>query len=459
MFHNRRNRWFWIGGLGLVAGTVLLLLWSLSHRQALEVTSILEASSQDGELSSRAVIEPVTAEPILATRTGAPLPPINFPQGSIQDACGLNEFPAWNDHFEAEDTVIASWANNPFNKEGNWIALESPTCTEALEAYISGVNPFLWGHAESIRNGAFAFIVLENPLTFGRVFADPGGDFKRVQDALSRPECLLQNTDSNWELKDSCHAEALMNYAILHRFCFDEGVHRRTQKTYWEEDDPTPAQDRFMWKEDLEDAWVRRKCEEIDPTLEFTSEMYPELHKFVKPLNQSTSGALVPILFANLKHSTSNARNTSEILIELAARLGEESAGLTKPFIKLYSHQYMEQGYQFGRFRGLLSSSPWRELQSKKEPSATRLLHTMYLLIGFERTQIEFDWEWLASHLCTPPYESLSPLGTETEEKRAEPKSCRVVVDELYARDDLPNFTLNLIDQFAQSATELGVYD
>ena len=463
MFHTRRPRWFWSGSIGLVVVVaVVLVLWNTNRRPKMEATNGVEPVAQAGEHSASTVMQPLPADPLLATRAGAPLPPIDFPPGSIEDACGLNEFPSRNEHSDTDKEERYKWVNSPFNTEGEWKALESQECTEALERYISGVNPFLWGHTESIRNGAFAFIELENPLTFGRVFADPEGDFARVQEMLSRPECLLtQKTPYNWDLKDSCHAEALMNYAIIHRFCFDEGVWNRDRKYYWEEDNPTPEQDRFMWREGLESSWVRHKCEELDSTLEFTRDQYPELHQFVQPRqNHSTNGTLIPILFGKLKHFTSKAQSPSEILIELAARLGDESAGLTDHFVG-WRQSYFEKGYMFGRLKGFLFSPHWRDLRAKREPSSKRLFGVLFLVEAAQRTEthMKFNWDWLAEHLCTAPYEDLSPLMMEPKEPPAEPKSCRVVVDELYARDDLSNSMLKLIDQFARTATELDVYD
>ena len=155
------------------------------------------------------------------------------------------------------------------------MSLESAECWSALEQHINAINPYLWGATHE--NRQFAFVVLKEPLTFERIFTDPTGDFNRVQDALSRPECLLETGEKNWELKESCHADAFLNYALINRFCFDSGVRDRAQTLYWESDNPTPEQDRFMWKQRLENYWVEEKCEELDSMLELTLEQNPAL--------------------------------------------------------------------------------------------------------------------------------------------------------------------------------------
>ena len=83
----------------------------------------------------------------------------------------------------------------------------------------------------------------------------------RVQDAMSRPECLLKDDERNWELKETCHADAFLNYALVNHFCFDQHAQRRSWPAFFgPDDDPAPEQNRFMWKQALEDAWMKEKC-------------------------------------------------------------------------------------------------------------------------------------------------------------------------------------------------------
>lgn len=158
----------------------------------------------------------------------------------------------------------------------------------------------------------------------------------------------------------------------------------------------------------------------------------------------------------------------SSILIELAARLGDDAAGLTQSHIDHNGPHYFDAGYRFGRFIGLFSG-PWMELQRKEEPNADRILQTFFLLETLEKGLFKFDLNWLVQHLCTPPYDvrgkwtSKEGFSSSTEgrvlEESAKPKSCRTVIDELYAHEDLPELMLEFMNQFSQTATELDVYD
>ena len=357
------------------------------------------------------------------------LPRLAFVAGSVEEACGLNEYVPY--HYDDTENPI-SWPQSPFNAEGDLVALDVEACSTALANHLSTINPYLW--SQGTHAAQFAFLVLDEPLTFGRIFADPKGDLARVQEALSRPECRLKNGTVNWELSEECHAEAFLNYALINRFCFHDGVNDRKRTYYWEEDNPTPEQDRSMWKQYLEDQWVEGQCEALDPTLELTAHQ-PELYESIMSFKRQDA-----------------INSSSSLLIELAARLGDDAAGLTKLYIRQHGPHYPDQGYKFGRLSGLLDNPLWEELQRKAEPSPDRLLQTMRLLSVLDWVQIEFDWEWLVEYLCTPPYDE--PL-----EEDAEPKSCRTVIDELYSREDLTTPILEKVNQFTHIATEFDVYD
>ena len=181
-----------------------------------------------------------------------------------------------------------------------------------------------------------------------------------MQNALSRSECRLENgTQVNWKLKEECHADAFMNYALINRFCFNEGIDNRERTYYFEEDSPTAEQDRLMWKEDLENAWVRQECERLEPTLELTVHQL-ELYELIMSLGNPEKYRLWM---------------SGRLLIDHAARLGDDAAGLTQ-----MQSPYHEEGYKFGRFNKFLSSLPWRELRRKEEPSPDRILRSFFCI-------------------------------------------------------------------------------
>lgn len=166
------------------------------------------------------------------------LPKLNFLIGSIEDACGLNDCPTfWHEIAEARKGV-------PPRMRVKMPILESEECQTALETHINSINPYLWGATDE--NRQFNFVETDPPLTFERIFADPLGDLARVQDALSRPECLLTGDQTNWELKETCHADAFLNFALFNRFCFNGGIGQRRTAIYRESDNPTLEQDRWI---------------------------------------------------------------------------------------------------------------------------------------------------------------------------------------------------------------------
>ncbi|MXZ43679.1 MAG: hypothetical protein F4Z01_01670 [Gammaproteobacteria bacterium] len=462
------RRWFLIitFGSGLVVVAVICMLLFSNSRLRLEEVQSLGISDLSGSVPSSLTTKP----PVVSVESPPQLPYVEFPPGSVEEACGLNKFPPRVGYYDYEDHERSGWSNTPFNAEGDWIALESEECRTALENHINAINPYLWG--TSRKEHQFVFIVLDNPLTFARIFADPGGDLLRVQDALSRSECLLTGDETNWELKETCHADAFLNFALINRFCFDQGVRNRSRTYYWKENNPTPEQDRFMWKQSLEDAWVNQKCEELDQTLRFTSEQNSEIYNSVISLRDSTS-----------KSDRIRSKSFSALLIELAARLGDDAAGLTKETLVPYSHHYDENGYKYGRFAGLLSSTGWRVFTAINEPpSADRFLQTFNMLALVRarkpdpRDEIEFDWEFVARHLCEPPYyvkwwydAQIKALQSRPEwavdlvafrEKYDNPKNCQQVIHELRQRADLKFAPLlQTLDKFEQVALELDVYE
>ncbi|MXZ55176.1 MAG: hypothetical protein F4227_08080 [Gammaproteobacteria bacterium] len=451
--NSRAKRWLWGVNIGIVVAVAVVCVLIFTNNRTGELDDeSLTSTSSSVESSSL----PSTSDAAVAVVEALKLPVLEFPDGSIEEQCDLNDFPphwATDENFESND--------HPDPDE-----LASEECWSALEDHVDAMNPylFLWGE-ELYQTRAAAFVVLENPLTFERIFTDPTGDLAKVQDALSRPECLLTGDDTNWELKESCHAEAILNYALINRFCFEgwgddrDGIGRRNRTYYFSEDNPTTVQDRLMWKQDLEDSWVRRKCEELDSSLWLT-EHQDETFDLVLSLepdkywpNGRTEEAMIDVGWSY------------EPLIELAARLGDEAAGLTYPFShSQFQRSYEEQGYKYGRFSGLLTSREWLEFATRDEPNTDRFLQTFHMLAQLSarrpdpREEIKFDWEWVARHLCEPPYDE-SELYDREDEETPESKSCKEIVHEIRQRDLKFAPLLQSLDKFEQIAIELGVYE
>lgn len=463
---------WWIGSVGI--GLLILIGITFVFFLVSSGSSTTPKSSNP----SQTVVQQVLTEPAALNEVAQvvesewpTLPPMEFPPGSVEEACEFNTFPPY--HYREEDGSIP--INSPFERVEQWVKrgwkpLELAECREALEKHIYEINPYLWG--ETVESQQFGFIVVEEPLTFERIFTDPIGDLHRVQDALSRSECLLVEEETNWHLRHSCHADAFLNFALINRFCYDsptgqevhysfpdypkDGVAFRKRSVYgsslygtkyWEEevldeDLPTLEQDRFMWKQALEDAWVRMKCKDLDPELEFTPERYPELYEVVKSLGE--------------------LGNFRELMIELAARLGDDAAGLTVPVYNEPSHNYHEAGYEYGRYRGFFSHRKWRELEFKEQPSEERFYQVFSFLASLRETPgFKFSWDWVATYLCSPPYQELDESRRFTrilEDGDREFKSCHSAITELQLREDLRDSVIEVMDIFTSKAVELEVY-
>lgn len=443
----RTTRWLWSVGCGLGLGVVTVvcvLLLTANNRSQIEVPSAVSMSSDLGVDTT--LLPSIASAVAVVEAPPKKLPYLDSLPGSIEEACGLNELPPY---WVADGSLKR---NADHTK-----AIESDECRSALETHMSTINPyrFLRSAAPWTIASPIEFVVLEDPLTFERVFADPTGDLARVQDALSRPECSLEHVENNWELKETCHAGAFLNYALINYFCFDGAVDHRHGAYYLPDDNPTPEQDRLMWKQDLKDDWVKTKCKELDPTLELTEHL--NLYELVKPLREVDSH-----------------RRTIAFLVEQAARLGDEAASLTQTGISGFPPG---NGYKYGRFSELFTRDEWASLrmagtfwrtyipQSLSEPSTKHFLSTFHFLARLNsrgadpRDEIQFDWQWVVQYLCAPAY---IPRSTAEQMGVGEPvdhQSCQEVVHELRQRDFKFRPLLHVLDKFEQVALELGVYD
>ena len=246
---------------------------------------------------------------------------------------------------------------------------------------------------------------------------------------------------------------AFLNYALMNLFCFGGGVKNRTRPVQKLELNPTPEQDRLLWKQDLEDEWVEDQCEGLGPALEFTPEHYPELHALVMSLHE-------PVMDSSRKGSL-------ELLVELSARLGDDAAGLTELVIRYDNNWgFSSEGDKFGRFSNLSENEDWwLYFVFKSEPSPDRFLRTFHMLARLDsrrpdpRDEIEFDWEFVARHLCEPPYFEMTWANGPRPVENVDHLSCKDVVHEIRQRDIKFRPLLDVLDKFEQVALELGVYE
>ncbi len=330
-------------------------------------------------------------------------------------------------------------------------ALKTKVCREAVEQLAQARNPFRYFQLTDAQRlgfydsafgdffdnwslSIFDVMALENPMTYERIFSDPKGDLKRVEDALSRPECVLErDAKSQWELKSYCHADALMNFATLFWRCEGKTFSRLGFNI------------RFSLIDDLIHPGLLIQISEDIFVSDWKIEKCPEIfgHLEVEPYPEPFARLVTDEVRRRWKENPPDSKKDFLIdrLIELAAQLGDQAAALT------------DEGQPYGPYKGLWDIPEWDAVASKRAPpNQERLLNTFRFLKLLEVQKIEFVWEELVRFLCMSPYSS-----KEVEESTETP-SCQTVISEMYAEDLIPDSMLILVDQFESVAIELDLY-
>ncbi len=239
------------------------------------------------------------------------------------------------------------------NKFGDYVpsysrkeALKTKACREAVEQFALARHAYYRGYLYPLTDvqrlgfydsydrallsffnewslNIFDVMALEHPLTYERIFSDPKGDLKRVEDALSRPECVLEpDAKSQWELKNYCHADALMNFAALFWRC-QGGIYSKTPIFVFLLGDDLihPGKLILLLEQEFVYDWIREKCREISFELDLEVEPYPE------PFARLVTDEVRRRWKENPPDSKKNF--LIERLFELAAQLGDQAAALT----------------------------------------------------------------------------------------------------------------------------------
>ena len=372
----KATAWVGAGGLGLLVLGVVVMVFLNTPRSISKESSVVPTTPKLIAINSPSSEVHDSPQPELVVPR---LDPVDYPPGSVGHECGVNEFPPRD--FLSQQSYEQYWKL----MENFWAVLENEKCHTAIERQVNSVNPYLWGR-ENRTSGphlVFAFVNIENPVTFERIFTDPVGDLARVQEALARPECQLgKDAESNWQLSETCHTDAILNYALITQFCYDEGIQNRIRES---------------------------------------------------------------------------GMNLDRPLIELAARLGDETAGLTQ------GGTLGGNGYKYGPltewFSSLNELHDTTHLFTKHPPSVDRLRRHLALFAEnptIDGKTIDFDHEALVKHLCTPPYFTLQ---YNDEEPGPEPPSCRTIVAELRQELHDNQTFLGFIATFEDVAMHLEVYE
>lgn len=449
---DKTTAWFCVAGLFFLVEVVFFFFCN-TPRSIPEETTVLSptkdvfptSSPARGKVSVQLEASghrEVDELPTLEVSDLPKLPPVDYPPGSVGAACEINEFPP-----RAGYWFLNSKTRHRITEKDPLAALKNEECSTALEHHLYAINPYLWGTKDEKQlnaNLVFSFVVIDNPLTFERIFSDPSGDFMRVQEAFANPDCQLgQDDESNWSLNDTCHAEAIFNYALLTRFCYDDGynngIRNRSRQMYWERENATPEQDRGMWIQDLEADWLKKKCKAVYPQ----NDQQAALRKQIWSLQEGN-------------------QRLDEILINLAAKLGDSAAGLTQSFSPSRGTTYREEGYKFGPYTELFTNFFYpNDLLTKHPPSVKRLGRLMPLFAEKptqEGQSIDFNHEALVQYLCTPPYYYFTLRG-HVLTPPPKPPSCRTIVTELRREFHDNQSVLGYIATFEDVAMRLEVYE
>ena len=380
------------------------------------------------------------------------------------DMCALSQYP---NPIENTDAAKSRLKNINFSDE----------CIAFLENHVRSNNPFTRYGPVSSSHQEFALVHLDNPMTYERIFTDPKGDLARVLDALSRPECLLDDrtvakwelnpneylpnaiqsnegdkialvvafsedkTIAKWQLKTSCHAESFANYAAFYDVCYRESATEyflKHQRHYLGHD-MQPYQVNQMWKGYLEQRWVEKKCAEYSSFLELNAEQYPKeyLHLFGIGMKRGTWHFHDDIVsLGSLDRDT-----IFYTLVSFGAQFGDQAASL----VYSANDYWTEQPWR----------TSWEKVKKHSTPSQKRLEEALNLIVVFETADVNFNLEWLVKHVCTPDRSVID----DTDEIVEFP-SCRSLINQAFTNiGSMSNMKRQTLEKFEDVAIKLGVFD
>ena len=362
----------------------------------------------------------------------------------VWEICGLSDFPT---ELEAAKTFVQEF-------------VISEECLSALELHTLKTNPFERNGLAIVKNiPEFSLVILDNPMTYERIFEDPAEDLQRISEALSLPDCEWETVFWKKGLKEVCHAEAFTNYATFYHACFDLAGERSKQaKTYFhlehyyifEAQEPEPDNITDMWQGYLEYRWVEEKCKEFGSEVALNAENYPREFKTLRRHSESllSSFERQKLLLERAKNPLFslpfNEYDLISILLNFGAELGDEAAGLA-----LLGR---------GVFADKLHNSKWTELKNERTLSTERLRESLWFALGLERRGVKLNWDWLVRHICS------SQPAAESDNSATEPENCRAAINDLYTKrassgHDREDPLLVALDRFQRIAIELDVYE
>ncbi|MYD46060.1 MAG: hypothetical protein F4W92_06890 [Gammaproteobacteria bacterium] len=484
----------WVG-LGIASVLILLTLFFIVRANVSDLNTVIKNDQVSGtQIAFHSQL--IHDEDFVEEKV--PIDSQNHGSADVWEVCGLEGLPT-----DLESAL-------------NYVKDFSLTeeCMAAMEVHVLSINPFKshpWSWSTLSNGYEFQLVVLEQPLTYQRIFLDPVGDLNRVLEALSRPECQLDSPNANSvstydvansdskgfaqsapspelvdnQLKHSCYAESFTNYASFLRACYEvsaESVLHDRHKYFSLDYSQSELVDQTR-KAYLEIRWVEEKCKTFDSTLEFNDKNYPVQFKLLVDRhmqNLSPEARRERKQFRKMNAELGRMLDRSALrssLLSMSAQLGDEVASLTSPGQNATRYS--------GIFHNVLGTMSWSKLSQDKEPSPERLWHTLNVVVALEQNDIEFDWNWLVKHLCS----SVVSVSKNSEES-ATPRSCRSAINEFRTTGYLPPHLIDdrpltveqvrksiskflpygissqendrraqILDTIEQKAEELGIYE
>ncbi|MCY3541160.1 MAG: hypothetical protein OXH31_04560 [Gammaproteobacteria bacterium] len=301
----------------------------------------------------------------------------------------------------------------------------------------------------------YQWIAFNNPLNYSRIFFDPVRDKERVSEALHNPTCSLNDKDDvRWDLYEECHAEAFTNLNQFTRKCINPQWYQSRLDYWFEEARGYKIDGKFMskfdyrlswidslsfemramqinslWEETLRTRWVVNQCEQfdvekilIDPTRD--QGLFEKLRSVGRVLG--------------VDDGISVSYEVRESLRALAARFGEAWAVITHHGSPAWRTFRAEQ-------------YPWiytnRELNRRDANRASKLEAGVQIVMELAESGIEFDWDYLVSHICT-------------DQQETDSIDCQTAINALREKlDPIEADKLLVLGQIEKKSIELGIYD
>lgn len=359
---------------------------------------------------------------------------------------GLSSIDVWN------ICPVDQWPD-AYDEETASKILNTGMCREVFDQYIRTKSLTAFN--------ILKFVSIDETLTFGRIFADPMGDRDRVFDTLSRSDCLeVVDGEVRWDLKETCHAEALTNFVYFSNLCGNKdtpvlrfkgsvsNIGNPDHQFFIEESGS-------KWKNWLARDWVVQQCTQFDVKNVILDEVRDaEAHAMLNSLYTRTLRNIEPLHPRLINQHTPNWDLISDVIVSIAARLGDNWATINYPrslFDESWGsvldehYPWLDSCYSmFYPFSPLFSN---REIQlteaTKPEQYArVKMRNSLLFVFDLEASGIDVKWKVLMEFLCPKNSDCNTMIGELKDEYKHDFQRLRVLDQFEYHFSDLNRLKL-----------------